>query len=356
MIKMDINSFIVIKEILLFNNLIMIYVLKSGAVDDSTGEDRLFLAIKIGYTKSWKTRSSAYRTENPTPKVLFLIDGGNEDDERNLHNHFKKYQIDEGREWFYYNDEIIEFFKTHDNICKIRDTVLEVASRKNSREIRPFELNVMAGLIAEKSGLSFDAAPKIANEIKDLNLKNFQAALLYIRQTYSDNADSIIDSLGEWYIGRKDLSERAQRFLNASNMLPNSVLIRLLAEKRYDGIREEVIKFMPFIIRKSYECLGIQWLRDNKYSMVKIMKRFELPVMDDEDILSDLIYQEFHEGDRLSKKFIKDRLRNIYQDLGLEDLTPKATELGKWFELRDLMVPDEFGKRKAGFLLLRKLE
>ena len=91
----------------------MIYVIRSAAVVDESIPSFEFI-LKIGYCRDdrEKTRTAIYITENPTIKTLFTIPGGTEQDEKNLHHHFRKY-LKYGNEWFSYNQEILDFFTTH---------------------------------------------------------------------------------------------------------------------------------------------------------------------------------------------------------------------------------------------------
>ena len=91
----------------------MIYLIKSAAYKNNT-DNEYETILKIGYTKDdgKKSRFDCYITENPTCKILYLIPNGTEQDEKNLHNHFKDY-LRYGNEWFSYEQEIIDFFETH---------------------------------------------------------------------------------------------------------------------------------------------------------------------------------------------------------------------------------------------------
>mgnify|MGYP002622948404 CR=1 FL=1 len=64
--------------------------------------------LKIGFTYDLKKRMKQYRTHNVNYSLLFYIIGPSEL-EKELHNKFKEYQYQS--EWFYYNDEIINYFK-----------------------------------------------------------------------------------------------------------------------------------------------------------------------------------------------------------------------------------------------------
>jgi hypothetical protein len=85
----------------------MIYFIKAGK------------HIKVGYTKdvnTFKVRLSTYNTSNPFEmEIINLIDGDTKL-ESDILNHFIKYHCK--GEWFYYNEEIINFAKNPYEIPK----------------------------------------------------------------------------------------------------------------------------------------------------------------------------------------------------------------------------------------------
>ena len=91
----------------------MIYVILSAEIINKDPSN-LGLILKIGYCRNdrEKVRTATYMTENPTIMILYTIPGGTEQDEKNLHHHFRKY-LKYGNEWFSYNQEILDFFTTH---------------------------------------------------------------------------------------------------------------------------------------------------------------------------------------------------------------------------------------------------
>lgn len=92
----------------------MIYLIKSAGY----GKDNNYIdLLKIGYTEDTKKegRFNAYKLHNPTCKILYELPELTEEDEKNIQYKFRKYlYIDYGREWFEYNDEIVNFFKNPD--------------------------------------------------------------------------------------------------------------------------------------------------------------------------------------------------------------------------------------------------
>ena len=113
----------------------MIYLIKSAAFKNSKEYETI---LKIGYTKDngKKSRFGAYITENPTCQVLYLIPKGTEQDEKNLHNHFKKY-LKYGQEWFSEDKEILEFFKTHTTKESLKELKTNWGN-KNSRSFNKY--------------------------------------------------------------------------------------------------------------------------------------------------------------------------------------------------------------------------
>lgn len=92
----------------------MIYLIKSAGYKEEEKEMKYFPLLKIGYTEDNRKeiRYSHYRLHNPTFQVLYEIPGATEDHEKRVQYKFRDLLFsDYGREWFEYNEEIIEFFK-----------------------------------------------------------------------------------------------------------------------------------------------------------------------------------------------------------------------------------------------------
>lgn len=109
----------------------MIYVLKSAGYDEN---NQYIDLLKIGYSKDWDKRKTQYLLHNPTIKILYEIENLEEEWEHKLHYKFRKYRYKGyGNEWFYYRDEILEYFKTNNTPDLIRkDKELSVVQSKYS--------------------------------------------------------------------------------------------------------------------------------------------------------------------------------------------------------------------------------
>ena len=90
----------------------MIYLIKSASWNKEKNSFEFIL--KIGYTKdtSAQNRFSSYINHNPTSEILFKIPNATRRQEGSLHNYFKDFRV-YGKEWYKYDDDIVEFFKEH---------------------------------------------------------------------------------------------------------------------------------------------------------------------------------------------------------------------------------------------------
>lgn len=67
--------------------------------------------LKIGYSQDIEVRMDQFRTNTPNFKLLATREG-DEDFENKLHRYFKSLSYDDSCGWFYYDEKIIEGFKT----------------------------------------------------------------------------------------------------------------------------------------------------------------------------------------------------------------------------------------------------
>ena len=85
----------------------MIYLIESFMRDDN---DCPLRCLKIGYAKDVEDRMKAYKTYNPSVKLLKTREGDH-DLENYLHKYFKRYELPGYQEWFIYSKKIIEEFE-----------------------------------------------------------------------------------------------------------------------------------------------------------------------------------------------------------------------------------------------------
>ena len=87
----------------------MIYLILSAGFKDNN-PDQFERRLKIGYTDNLENRLKAYQTTNPDFMLLQTREGDTTI-ESYLHKKFEKYRYKDSKEWFYYNQEIIDYFQ-----------------------------------------------------------------------------------------------------------------------------------------------------------------------------------------------------------------------------------------------------
>lgn len=93
----------------------MIYLILSAdieIIDKEKGEFKYSPLLKIGYTKNIDSRFDSYLLHNPGCKLLGTREGDTEL-ESYFHSYYSRYKYPErNREWFYYNQEIVDNFQS----------------------------------------------------------------------------------------------------------------------------------------------------------------------------------------------------------------------------------------------------
>ena len=104
-------------------------------------------------------------------------------------------------------------------------------------------------------------------------------------------------------------------------------------------------------IKSYYLSLGSQKLRALGYDKYKIEKELGIVTFSYE-LLESSIYSEFKVGDKLTLANIKDRLDYLYKSISYT-ATPKATDLEKFFEIKNSSIYED-GKKIKCYMLLKK--
>ena len=347
----------------------MIYVIKSSAYKEGTNEKEYEDIIKIGYTgeNSKKSRLDAYITENPTMRVLYLINNGTERDEKNLHYYFKRYRK-YGNEWFEFNQEIINFFETHktkESLEEINDwTRLSNSELERSKENR--RNNPKKSLFIQVA--SKELTPLIS--FKESSISNY----LWF------NLDNLEKTIEEHFPGKyKDIEERYHRVIEEENEIKKLELElqqaydHLLSEFNKDGIFKRRMKSLcdtyfqypefytkyansplPCMIPIEYQnyinILGFERIRALGYEELEIIREIEtLNSLKSVDLSS-----MFTVGEKYSTIQIKSILGEFYKANNIHK-TPKASDLDEYFIMKPVKVKNlDSGKWENGFEMISK--
>ena len=339
----------------------MIYVILSAEIINKDPSN-LGLILKIGYCKDdrAKVRTATYLTENPTIKTLYTIPEGTEQDEKNLHHHFRKY-LKYGNEWFSYNQEILDFFKTHTTKESLEELDLHLSQNKliklqKERNAKFLEnkqkyINPILHSLGDIEILEYIKKQEELVEVLDNLFLTSSDIDSYFRSNYpsinfdipgiiSEKAQKIIQEFDEqqYFTGK-------MKYLYSLNMDED------VAKQVLDNIYDTSYS-------KYYWTISAGRAGSLNYQSGKLEEEYQA-ITNPEDTsildtkLKNKIISTFSLNARYSKSSIKARLERIYTNLKY-DKTPKANDLEQYFELKECKVLNsDTGKRDAGFEIIK---
>ena len=348
----------------------MIYVLKSAGYDEN---NQYIDLLKIGYSKDWDKRKTQYLLHNPTIKILYEIENLEEEWEHKLHYKFKKYRYEDyGNEWFYYREEILEYFKTHDTPDLIReDEDLKSINRVKRARIKQKDKILVERIITlwltKDSGNDkmkfYNNSIRSYGIVKDVIQKSIAFNRFNIDSVYNilktdyNVPDNIIQYIKEEL--DKNYPEKIQTTLNRFNHEFTTFVDKmkyLCNQGKILNTQEYsvVLSLVPMEYSHYITTLGIDLIKSKSYKRCDLDIEFK-NLRKNQLVSSTLkkkITNEFNIGKRYTKVEIKEKLKEIYKNLGYNS-TPKATDLEQWFELKTVLLSKN-GKRIHGFEIIKK--
>ena len=339
----------------------MIYVIKSAAILDKNTSSLGFI-LKIGYCRDdrEKVRRTAYLTENPTIKTLYTISGGTEQDEKNLHHHFRKYLV-YGNEWFSYNQEILDFFTTHTTKESLEELDLHLSQNKliklqKERNAKFLEnkqkyINPILHSLRDIEILEYvKKQEELAETLNNLFL-TFSDIESYFRSNYPDidfNTSEII-------------SEKAKKILQEfeNQQFFNNKMRYLYSLNMEDSVAKQVLdNIYDTSYSKYYWTISASRAGTLKYQKGNLEKEYQYIVNSSKSIseievdVKNTINIEFKVDDKFTKAEIKEKLRKIYENCGYNK-TPKSNDLEQYFEIKECKVTVSTGKQENGFKIIK---
>ena len=340
----------------------MIYLIETTYYNKNTKE--ILDLLKIGYTEDSNKdkRFTLYKLHNPGYKLLYEISGYDEDIEKRVQYKFRDLKYNEyGNEWFYYSDDIINFFKNIDNV--------DLESLPKSPRRREVEFTNLKNEIIDIIKYLFLTKEEYMNYLENLitilgDKFSVSSVLDYIKTDSLINKDlyskylEIVKSRESGIYCEDDMvnqevSEFLRIYISLNTMKDK---LKLLCEY---GLSSDAIDIVLGQIADSdeiksyYTTLGPDRLRALSYSKTFIKKELNI-VTFSQDLLEKSMYLEFKEGDKLSLVDIKTKLTNIYDSISY-DRKAKATDLENYFEVKKCTInfPD---KRVNGLEIIKKKE
>ena len=340
----------------------MIYLIETTYYNKDTKE--VLDLLKIGYTEDSKKdkRFMAYRMHNPGHKLLYEVLGYDEDIEKRIQYKFRGLKYNEyGNEWFYYSEDIINFFKDIDNI--------DLESLPKSPRRREIEFTNLKNEVIEIIKYLFltktEYLDYLENLITTLGDKFCVSSVLdYIktdplvdRDLYSKYLEIVKSRETGIYCKDDIVNQKVSEFLGIYTGLTTIYdKLKLLCEY---GLSQDAIQIVLGQISDSdeiksyYLSITPERLKALGYNVTRIKRELNI-VTFSQELLEKSMYLEFKVGDRLSLSDIKVKLINIYESINY-DRKAKATDLENYFEVKKCTI-NLPGKRVNGLEIINRKE
>lgn len=331
----------------------MLYLIKSAGYDRKT--NKYIDLLKVGFAKNVNKRYSSYVAHNPTCVLLKSIPGSL-NDEALLHYKFRRYRYDGyGVEWYYYSDEIVDYFlnfsegaenllgdiptlskKDISDLCKYIDRVIE----------RYCVLHHISGLdeyklIRLKTQCIYDNIKKNIFSVEDINFELKKQLGEVDSDVFNLSIeDRFVSDIVDEFYKYKDFSDRLKYLMNLGLS---------------GAVAEKVLSYLPYNFSR-YFSLGLEKCASHSYRRNGIEK--DICKIENNSLVKDTldkeIYKAFNVGEKYKKSDIKAVLKGIYACIEYQ-ATPKATDLEEYFELRSCQITNsETGKIDNGFEIIKK--
>lgn len=304
----------------------MIYLIETTYYNKDTKE--VLDLLKIGYTEDSKKdkRFMAYRMHNPGHKLLYEVLGYDEDIEKRIQYKFRGLKYNEyGNEWFYYSEDIINFFKDIDNI--------DLESLPKSPRRREIEFTNLKNEVIEIIKYLFltkkEYLDYLENLITTLGDKfSVSSVLDYIKtdplvdkDLYSKYLEIVKSRETGIYCNNDIVNQEVSEFLGIYTGLTTIYdKLKLLCEY---GLSQDAIQIVLGQISDSdeiksyYLSITPERLKALGYNVTRIKRELGIVIFS-QNILESNIYSKFKEGDKIPLFEIKQKLDNIYKSINYD--------------------------------------
>ena len=338
----------------------MIYLIETTYYNKNTKE--ILDLLKIGYTEDSNKdkRFTLYKLHNPGYKLLYEISGYDEDIEKRVQYKFRDLKYNEyGNEWFYYSDDIINFFKNIDNV--------DLESLPKSPRRREVEFTNLKNEIIDTIKYLFLTKEEYMNYLENLitilgDKFSVSSVLDYIKTDSLINKDlyskylEIVKSRESGIYCEDDIvNQEVSEFLRVYTKLSTiHDKLKMLCEY---GLSSDAIDIVLGQIADSdeiksyYTTLGSSKLKSLSYNSAKIKNHLGV-VTFSQELLESSIYSEFKVGDKITLSDIKSRLEVLYKSINY-DKVAKAKDLENYFEVKNSSIYEN-GKKVKCYIIIKK--
>lgn len=336
----------------------MIYLIKSAGYDEN---ENLIHLLKIGYTEdnNRDRRFMSYKLHNPTCKILYEIPSLSEDIEKRIQYKFRDYKYKEyGNEWFYYNDDVINFFRDIDKVDLESLPKNPIRGSKDFKKIKNECREVLSYFFNSKD--TEDYLKNIISKVKDQLTRDY--VIEYLRKDSrigSKKVDRYFEVLrcreSGIYCEDDMVNQEVSEFLRVYTKLSTiHDKLKMLCEY---GLSSDAIDIVLGQIADSdeiksyYTTLGSSKLKSLSYNSAKIKNHLGV-VTFSQELLESSIYSEFKVGDKITLSDIKSRLEVLYKSINY-DKVAKAKDLENYFEVKNSSIYEN-GKKVKCYIIIKK--
>ena len=332
----------------------MLYLIKSAGYDEKGNYIDL---LKIGYAENIDHRMATYKLHNPTYKLLKTIEGTPVDEAR-VQYHFRRYRFNGyGREWFVYNEEIINFFNSSPDL-----TTLEDFEGLGKTRLSNFIKRVVQSYFLSEV---FSVDEKNFSELETIE-KKIRPVYNSIGKTIRTDSDAIeelskilgvdigvLKRVEKIYSGVKEV-DRVLKDFRRLTKFPDKMKLVCTSDLS-DENRKRLLQKIPIEFSKYYYLLGPEKCKAVSYRKSLLEEKLKpiKPASENLDMVAK-IYSEFCIGKKYQKAQTKNRLAEIYSEFGCTK-TAKANDLEEYFEIKPCLISNkETGKRDHGFEIIKR--
>ena len=341
----------------------MIYLIETTYYDKETKE--VLDLLKIGYTEDSKKdkRFMAYRMHNPGYKLLYEVLGYSEDIEKRIQYKFKDLLYSEyGREWFYYSEDIINFFKDIDSIDLESLPKNPIRGSKDFKKIKNECREVLSYFFNSKD--TEDYLKNIISKVKDQLTRDY--VLEYLRKDSrigSKKVDRYFEVLrcreSGIYCEDDMVNQKVVEFLRIyKNLKTIYDKLKMLCEYGLSEVEIDIVLGQlndSDEVKSYYTILKPEKLKNLYYNSTNIKKYLGIVTFSPE-LLVNTIHQNFNPGEKYSLSNLKVKLGDLYSSISYTAV-PKANDILNYFEVKEYMtteVVDGKKKRVRGYELLKR--
>lgn len=302
-----------------------------------------FDVIKIGFSNNFNKRLCAYISHNTSFEVIKKLDGDkfNTGCESIIHSYLRDKRHNRRTEVFVRDLEIDQLI---DNLNSVGDIISLCSKIKKPKKNVRLYLKLYKPIILhnwDKISKVFSGKPEdiiismlyyrsmdIKKHVKDIFGLDLQ-----------DIPEEDLKELENFFRGYNELTDRQYKLkylCEYCRKVGNTSILRFIEEKKFD----EYINVLGLDVCKSV------WYKNSELDRKLSVLSF------DTSILSARILSEFSAGESHTNVYIKERLKDIYKEIGYKS-NAKATDLGNYFNTKKCLI-QEGGKRVNGLKLIDK--